>query len=240
MNENYEKILDDLLNQSGGKEYCLRQIISESDYRKFSEEYKNNFRSTILDKISKLYEQPRREDSYDETKIINIDINASLWNKYIMKLYFYDTVNYRFFEYYIKTEQVENVSLFEDDNRTYSKSFFTKVKGGYTLWEEYEKFSVKQQQDKEVEKKMQTLLLFKEKVTNKMKFISITDFEQLNSVKAPEQYADGKLRYISNDHYYYYIGTLNGYITFEEGVDLLLNEDFAKLFDKKIRKESDD
>lgn len=237
MNENYEKILDDLLNQSGGKEYCLRQIISESDYKKFSEEYKVNNRQTIFDKICKLYD----DDTYDETKIMNIDINASLWNKYIMKLYFYDTINHRFFEYYIKTEQVENVSLFEDDNKTYSKSFFTKIKGGYTLWEEYEKFSAKQQQDKEVEKKMQTLLLFKEKV-KKMKFVSITDFEQLNSNKAPEQYTDGKLRYLSNNHYYYYIGTLNGYITFEEGEDLLLNEDYAKLFEKKIResRESDD
>jgi hypothetical protein len=67
-----------------------------------------------------------------------------------------------------------------------------------------------------------------------MKFISIIDFEQLKSIKAPEQYADGKLRYISNHNYYYYIGTLNGYITFEESNDLLLNEDYAKLFDKRV------
>ena len=233
INPDYEKILDDLLNQSGGKEYCLRQIISESDYRKFSDEYRTNNKSIILEKIQKLY----GETPIIPTNLIDIEITPTQWNKHLMKLYFYDTVNHRFFEYSIKTIQAENVSMFEDDNGTYQKSFFNKVKGGYALWEQYNQPLIERQREQEIEKRAELLLLFKEKI-KKMKLTSSDDFDAIASIKAPDQYTDGRVRYISNNQYYYHIADLNGYVTFEEGNDLLADDAFSKLFNEKVLKQN--
>jgi hypothetical protein len=230
MNEEFENVLDTLIDQYGGKEYCLSQVLSESEYRNFYKEYRTNNRQVILDKISKLYES----GGFDEANIIDIEINSSIWRDYIMKLYFYDKVNYRFFEYNIKTDQVVNYTTFENSTKTYVKSFYTKIKWGNMLWDEFEKYLTKLKEEEQIENEKRYRLFFLEKI-KKMKMLTDTEFAKLDAVKAPIQYRDAMARYICDNKYYYKHIRYRDYITFEESEDLpIVHEVFRVLDEKKI------
>jgi hypothetical protein len=229
--EKYEKILDCLLKASGGKEYCLRQVLTEFDYNQFSKDYRQDHRQDIYNRISERFYQDGTV--FDEGNIADIEISKTCWNKFIMKLYFYDTVNYKLFEYYIKTDKIENTSLFEDNDKVFSKSFFPKMRNGNALWDEYKDFLEKEEREKEMARIAKDHAFFKEQV-NKLKHLDMDEFDELNSIKAPDQYRDGCVRYLADNHYYYLIVGVDGYLTFEMGEDLLLNRGFSSLFYKKV------
>ena len=72
-------------------------------------------------------------------------------------------------------------------------------------------------------------------MSGKFKLVQKEDVEKLDGiVKSPEQYDDGKIRYIANGFFYYHIPIINGFITFEEGKDVLLEPSFTKKFYEKI------
>jgi hypothetical protein len=236
----YDKILDDLIEMIGGKEYCLRQLICEGEHKNFIKKYKEDNKKFILDQISKFYDSV----PYDEKNIIDVEISNALWNKYIMKIYFYDKENHKFFEFSVKTSKVEEQLLFETldtdcDNsanaKTYPKSFFSKLKEGVIMWEKYSKV-LETKNMEEYEEKVQKE---KEYFLEKMKKFKIMDQEDLESVgllEAPEQYRDGKTRYIANNIFYYQLVGIDGYITFDDGKDIMLDPTFARHFYEKIVK----
>jgi hypothetical protein len=237
-NEKYEKILDSLIEKIGGKEYCLRQLIFEGDYREFTSEYRTNNRNHIFNLISLLYESV----PFDEKNIINIDISNTFWNKYIMKLHFYDQENFRFFEYSIKNDKVEEISLFEIknddeevDNKIYAKSFYSKIKGGNIHWDKYNKLLEAKKMEEYAEKIQKEKDFFMEKMKN-FKFINSNDIGDIELIEAPEQYKDGKMRYLYNKIFYYQLVGIDGYITFNEGKDITMDPAFARQFYEKIVK----
>lgn len=232
LDDRYTKILDDLMDKSGGKEYCLRQILTESDYKRFVEEYRTTHKKAIFDQIQQKF---YKDTQFDENNISNVDVSQSQWNKYIMKLYFYDNSNHKFFEYYVKTDQVENVPLFQDDREVFTASFFSKLRNGNTLWDKYSKDREDIKMKKEAERLATQSLLFREKL-KQLKHVPENEFTQLKSVKLTEQHPDNRQRYVHNNHFYYYIEELDGYITFEEGEDLLLNKAFAAVFNERVLK----
>lgn len=237
--QKYDTIVDKLLEKIGGKEYCLRQLLPESDHRSFIVEYRNNNRKNIMKFLQERFYKELvgdKEALFDENNFVDIDVNSAIWNRHIMKMYFYDTENNKFFEYYVKTGEVENVSMFEDDEvKTYPKSFFSKIRNGNSLWEQYKQILDKNQQEKYVEKLHKEREFFVENMKT-CRFVDNEEIDALTFVKAPEQYRDGKVRYIANNVFYYQIFGISGYVTFESGTDLLLNSGFSKLFHDKIVK----
>jgi hypothetical protein len=234
-NESYEKILDDLINLIGGKEYCLSQLISEGEHRNFLSGYKKDNRQKILDQISEFYDST----VFDENNILDSEITNALWNKYIMKLYFYDQENYKFFVYLLKDQKVEEVMLFmndSDEEKTYTKSFFSKIKGGNNLWEKYNKILEQKEVEKCVEKVQKDKEFFIKTMKN-FKFIEFENATNLELVEASEQYKDGKTRYIYDNKFYYKLVKIEGYVTFYDETDLMLEPAFAKYFYEKIVKQ---
>jgi hypothetical protein len=249
-NPEYNKILDNLIEMIGGKEYCLRQLLFEGDHKKFISEYKIKNRDFIINQIPKFYDSM----PYDEKNIVDIEISSSVWNKYVLKIFYYDELNHRFFEFSIKTNRVEEVSLFElsddcdDDSKNYSRSFYSKVKGGNLLWEKYNKLLENKKMEEYAEKLQKEKIMFAEKM-KKFNFISTKnknsdkdnneiseELKNLNLIEAPDQYKDGKTRYISDNKFYYLLVGIDGYITFDESVDIMLEPYFARLFYEKIVK----
>jgi hypothetical protein len=243
----YNKIVDELIDMIGGKEYCLRQLLCENDHKKFISDYRNKNRENILEQIVKFYDSPHIR--YNNKNIIDIDISSGHWNKYILKIIFYDQENHRFFEFSIKTNKVEEISLFEaitgyddEDSKSYSRSFYSKIKGGSLLWDKYNKISEEKKMEEIVEKLNKEKQLFAEKM-KKFNFVSLDDAKESNLelIEAPEQYKDGKTRYLNNNIFYYKLVGINGYITLNEGKDIMLEPSFAKLFYdnivKKLREE---
>lgn len=231
----YEQILDSLIEKIGGKEYCLRQLLCENDYKNFTHNYKKAHKTNIVQKITELY-------SVNIENIIEVEIAQSFWNKYIMKLYFYDECNFRFFEYFIKTEEITEVKIFDydyDDNddsdnlKTFPKSFYAKLKGGNLLWEKYDKT----QQEKNSEKIAQKSKEENDKFMEKMKcfkFITLSKGKDLNLKESEERFFDGNQRFMLGNIFYYKLPNVNGYMTFNEEKDILLEPYFAKLFYEKI------
>lgn len=240
-NPEYNEIIDHMLEMIGGKEYCLRQLLFEEDHRKFIEKYRNKNRNEILNKIAKFYESV----PFDENNITDVEISSSVWNKYLLKLHFYDIKNYRIFEFIIKTNKVEELSLFEfdDDNETknYSRSFYSKLKGGNHLWNDYNKILEEQILEKNKNKDKEELSYFIQ-IMKKFKHVSDEDMKDTELVETDDQYRDGKKRYLLNDtennktfYYYKLVGAgINGYITFNEEKDIMLDPVFAKHFYNKI------
>lgn len=232
----YEQILDNLIEKIGGKEYCLRQLLCENDYKNFTHSFKKTHKKNILQKIEELF-------SVNNENIIEVEIAQSFWNKYIMKLYFYDECNFRFFEYSIKTEEITEINIFDygvdcedsDNYKTFPKSFYSKLKGGNLLWEKYDMG----QQEKNSEKTAQKIKEENEKFMDKMKcfkFIQISEEENLNLQESQERFFDGNQRFMLDDIFYYKLPNVNGYMTFNEKKDILLEPYFAKLFYEKIVK----
>ncbi len=233
LDERYLKILDDLLDKSGGKEYCLKQILTESDYKRFAEEYKKEHKKDIFDRIQEKFYKTESGTRFDENNFANLEISQSQWNRYIMKFYFYDNVNHRIFEYYVKTDQIENVPLFQDERDVFSGSFFSKLKNGNTLWDKFSRDMEEIRIKKEVEKMTSQNLVFREKL-KRLKFLEEDAFSELKSIKLTEQHPDKHQRYVYDNHFYYYVEELDGYVTFQEGEDLLLNSAFLTVFNEKV------
>lgn len=230
--ENYEKILDTMLNLMGGKEYCVKQVVTENIHKKIINDFRNNNKQHIFSLFKNFY-----TDNFDEKNIINVDINNSHWNNYFLKIVYYDTENFRFFIYNIKKNILEETSLFinDDDEKNYSKTFFSKIKGGNNLWDKYEKHI--ENKLSENEKSQNELNFFYDNIKN-FQFINIDDInENFNPHESLEQYQDGNIRYLHNNIYYYKIVGINGFITFHNDNDLLLNSGFARNFYEKIVKQ---
>ena len=133
------KILDELFECAGGKEYCLKQIISQHDYKKFIVKYVSENKQIIYDKIKQTYTD---DNKFDMQKIIELEISETCWNKYIMKLYYFDTENLFIFEYSVKTEKIIQIPFFNDEfenKHSYANTFLTKIKNGMKLWNSVEK-----------------------------------------------------------------------------------------------------
>jgi hypothetical protein len=238
--EKYAKILDKLIDKIGGKEWCLKQLIPEFEYRDFSSKYRDTHKKNIFEKIQKNFYDAHQ---FDESNIIDIEMSNSTWSNHIMKLYFYDKSTHRFFEFSIKNQIVEEISLFttyddddddEPNTKTYPKSFFSKIKNGNSLWDKYRKVLDSTQLDARLNRKQKENDYFNEKI-KQLKLIDSDEFEKFEKIKTPEQYNDGKIRFIYNNVYYYEILGTEAYITFEESKDILLEEPaFSKLFNEKI------
>lgn len=229
--QTYNEILDKLIDASGGKEYCLTQILTETVYNQFVKSFYKEHEKMILEKIE---EQFYTDGTiFDEKNMINVEINRTCWNKYIMKIYVYDRVNFKLFVYYVKTEKVENVQLFDDNTCVFARSFYPKLKDNNILWEEYERYINRDEIELEKKQFIQDSELFLKKINN-LKHINNETFKTLNQNKAENQQRDGCIRYLSNNIFYYYFTSIDGYLTFEDTDDLLLNKGFARLFHTKI------
>lgn len=240
INPEYNEIVDCMIEMIGGKEYCLRQLLFEEDHKKIINKYRENNRSSILKKISNFYESV----CFDENNITDIEISSSNWNKYILKIFFYDTKNYRIFNYSIKYNKIEEVSLFElddnDDAKNYSRSFFSKLKGGNHFWNEYNKMLEGKNSKEQLIKLQNEKDYFIEKM-KKYTYISNIDSKNIELEELEEQLKDGKIRYKFENVFYYKLVGINGYITFYEDKDIMLEPTFAKYFYdiivKKLREE---
>jgi hypothetical protein len=234
-NPEFPKILDELIDMIGGKEYCLRQLLCECDHKKIVSEYKKKNRDFILGQLPKFYDSV----PYDEKNIVDIEISSGAWNKYILKIFYFDQEYNRFFEFSIKTNSVEEVSLFEacddEDSKSYSRSFFSKLRGGNLLWEKYNKVLEDKKIEESVEKLKKELQSFNENM-KKFKFIPSDEIGDIDLIEAPEQYKDGKTRYLYKNNFYYQLVGIDGYITFHEEIDIMLNPSFARHFYEKIVK----
>jgi hypothetical protein len=236
-NKEYEKILDELIDMIGGREYCLRQLLFEGDHKKFISEYRKKHRDFILEQLPKFYDSV----PYDEKNIIDVEISSGAWNKFILKIFYFDQEYNRFFEFSIKTNRIEEVSLFEacddEESKSYSRSFFSKLKGGNLLWDKYSKVLEAKQMEEYAEKLQKEKQLFNEKM-KKFKFIPSDELKDLGYelIEAPEQYKDGKTRYLHKNNFYYQLVGIDGYITFHEGSDIMMDPAFARNFYEKIVK----
>lgn len=233
--EKYNKILDDLIEQIGGKEFCLQQTIPENIHKNFINDYRNNNRNFMLEEIHKNFYDTMQ---FNKDNIIDIEISSSFWNRHIMKIYFYDNINHRIFEFYIKTHKIEEVSLFketENNEKHFSKSFYAKLKNGNILWEKYNVILEEQKSEEYAEKLKKEKEFFFSKM-KKFKFIEKEEFDKLNAIQAPEQYNDSNTRYILNNIFYYELSRVCGVFTFDEGIDIMLNPGFVRLFYEKIVK----
>lgn len=236
--EKYNRILDKLIDKIGGKEWCLKQLIPEFEYREFALEYRHVYRNYILDQIRKNFYDSME---FIENNFVDVDVSNALWTSHIMRLYLYDQVNHRFFDFSVRTHQVEEVSLFEacededeDGNtKTYPRSFFSKLKNGNSLWEKYGKILEENQMTKHFEKMQKNRDHFLDKM-KKFKLIDSEDFEELEAKKAPEQYDGGMTRFVHDDIFYYQLEGIDGYITFNDGNDIMLEPSFAKVFYEKV------
>jgi hypothetical protein len=163
--ERYTKILDDLLEQAGGKEYCLRQILTHWNLKIFNKGYLLKNRKKMINMIKdKFYENLE----FNESDFINVEISTTLWNKHIFKFYFYDSKNHVFFEYSIKTDQVEKFQLFDGDDKNYQNSFFAKLGNGNCLWKSYQESLVKKE-DKKVDQNEEQVKKEIDEIMGKMK-----------------------------------------------------------------------
>jgi hypothetical protein len=230
MTEIYNTIIDNMIDQIGGKEYCLQQLLPESVHLNFIKEYSKKCREHVLDIIkNQFYENIL----FDSSCIQNVDINSVVWNKHLMKIYFYDNKNYLFFEYNIKTNTVVNVSLFEDDDyQVYHKSFFVKLRNGNALWTQYTNNIEYEKHQKYIEKVKKNEEFFIEKMKD-FKFLNIDEID-LTDKMIKTRFPDDKNRYIDNNIYYYKCNDIDGYITFNSTEDTFLNRDFSKLFYDKV------
>jgi tRNA splicing endonuclease len=236
----YENILETLIEKIGGKEYCLKQLLCENDYRSFSHNYKNKNKKSILEKIEKIYEKNK---DYEQINIIDVEISNALWNKYIMKFYFYDESRFRFFEYSVKTEEICEISIFDEsidydeqeDLKTYPKSFYSKLKGGNLLWEKYNRVQEEKNAEKYIAKAHEDNAKFMEKM-KRFKFIQEEDARDLSLIESNDRFFDGNKRFMLDGIFYYKLPDILGYLTFGEKQDILLEPFFAKLFYEKIVK----
>lgn len=239
INPEYNEIIDHMLEMLGGKEYCLRQLLFEEDHRKFITKYREKNIKNILNKISNFYESV----PFEEDNIIDVEISSGAWNKYLLKLFFYDKKHHRIFEFVIKTNKIEETSLFEfeddDETKNYSRSFFSKIKGGNQLWNNYNKILEENSSEDNLNKMRKEIEYFKDKMKQ---FKHVSEEDELKLQEADEQYKDGKIRFLykesENDEpiYYYSLVGVNGYITFNETKDIMLEPVFAKHFYNKIVK----
>lgn len=234
-NLEYSKLLDEMIEMIGGKEYCLRQLLCEYDHKKIISEYKKEHRNFILEQLPKFYDSV----PYDEKNIVDVEISGGSWNKYILKIFYFDQEYNRIFEFSIKTNSVEEVSLFEpcddEESKSYARSFFSKLRGGNLLWDKYNKILEEKKIEETAEKLREELRSFNEKM-RKFKFISSDELGDMELIEAPEQYKDGKTRYLYKNNFYYQLVGIDGYITFNEGLDIMLNPSFARHFYDKIVK----
>lgn len=236
--DDYESILDSLIEKIGGKECCLKQLLCENDYKSFSHNYKSKNKNKILEKIEKLYEK-----DYNQKNIVDVEISNTLWNKYIMKFYFYDECNFKFFEYLVKTEEINEISIFDEsidydeqeDLKTYPKSFYSKLRGGNLLWEKYNRLQEEKNMGKYAAKAQEDNAKFMEKM-KKFKFIQEEDSQDLSLKESDDRFFDGNKRYMLDGIFYYKLPNVTGYLTFGEEKDILLEPFFAKLFYEKIVK----
>jgi hypothetical protein len=235
VNPEYNEIIERMIDMIGGKEYCLRQLLFEEDHKKFINKYRESHRDSILKKISKFYESV----PFNESNIVDIETSSGAWNKYILKIFFYDKKNYRIFDYSIKYSKVEEVSLFEidddDETKNYSRSFFSKLKGGNQFWNEYNKMLEEKNSEDQTHKLQKEKEYFVEKM-KKFKFIPDDDSKDIELEELEEQLKDGKTRYELDNKFYYRLVGINGYITFNEEKDIMLEPAFAKYFYEKIVK----
>jgi hypothetical protein len=236
INPKYEEIVKYLVDEKiGGIEYCLRQLLYEGDHRELINNYKTENKNTIFEKISNFYESTQ----FEEKNFKDVDVLSGLWNKYMLKIYYYDRINYKFFEYSIKTDKVEEVSMFEirdaEESKDYNHSFFSKIKGGNSLWLEYEKVLNDKKSEEQLEKVRKELMIFSEKM-KKFKFIPDDELGDFKLEEADDQYRDGKTRYLHDKKMYYRLVGINGYITFDSDTDIMLEPIFAKHFYDKIVK----
>lgn len=231
----YENILDTLIEKIGGKEYCLKQLLCENDYKSFVNNYKQKNKSIIFEKIDKFYENDKQKN------IIDVEISNALWNKHIMMIYYYDDCNFRFFEYSIKSCCINEIPIFDEsvdyseneDSKNYTKSFYSKLKGGNLLWGKYNSYNEEKNLEKYELKAKENNEKFMEKM-RKFKFIPEDESKDLNLVESNDRYFDGNDRYLLNGIYYYKLPNVSGFMTFEENKDILLEPYFAKLFYEKI------
>jgi hypothetical protein len=233
INQEYNEIVDHLIEMIGGKEYCLRQLLFEQDHRDFVTKYRDKNREAILEKISKFYEST----PYDKENIVNIEISSGAWNKHMLKVFFYDEKYHRVFEFLIKTNKVEEVSLFEydefDEGKNYTRSFYSKLRGGNLLWDKYNKELESKNSEEQLDKLKKERDYFVEKMKH-FKFIPDDELGDIELEEAPEQYTDGKTRYLYNNHFYYRLVGITGYITFSEKKDIMMESIFSKYFYEKI------
>jgi hypothetical protein len=201
--QEYDKILGELIEMIGGREYCLRQLLFEGDHKKFISEYRKKHRDFILEQLPKFYDSV----PYDEKNIVDIEISSGAWNKYILKIFYFDQEYNRIFEFSIKTNAVEEVSLFEacddEESKSYSRSFFSKLRGGNLLWDKYTKILEEKKMEEYAEKLKKEVQFFNEKM-KKFKFIPNNDSNDNNNlefIEAPEQYKDGKTRYLYQNNF---------------------------------------
>jgi len=248
--KDFDTVLDELIDSMGcddysGKEYCLRQTISESDHRNYINNYRKTYRNEILNKISSFY---RDGENFSDHNFSDVDINNTIWTQHLFNIYFYDKINYRFFEFSLRSGDVEEVSLFKfcDDNdedefsKTYPKSFFSKVKGGILLWETYSDHLNEQLMEKR-EKKLKQKREENEEKMRTFKFLDTDEVDnlkennELNLEEAPTQYSGGGIiRYLGNGEFYYKLNRVNGYVTFGSKTDILLDPSFNKFFYKEV------
>lgn len=231
--ERYNAILDGLIEELGGKEWCLKQLISESLYNNFANNYQEVHHDLILNLIEEKYYKFVNMD-FSKENFKKLDVLSGVWIKYIMNLYFYDVVNNRIFEFSIKKHTVTEIDIFEDeDNKIQAKSFFSKIKNGNSLWEKYKKTldeSNSEKINKENEENTENFINH----MKKFRMIDEDEVDSLNLLEAPLQYNDGKNRFLSNNVYYYQLAGIDGFITFDSGIDIFQDIPFSKLFYEKI------
>jgi hypothetical protein len=120
MTDEYNTILNELIETIGGKELCLRQMLPESVYRTFIKKYREDNKEKIMNLIN------------SNTKIIDADINSANWIKYFMKIFYYDSEKQVIYEYDIKMEKVTIEEIVLN-----GVSSFSKFKNGYMLEDLY-------------------------------------------------------------------------------------------------------
>lgn len=214
--DNYNTILDNLVEMVGGKEYCIKNLISETDYKMFLNEYRNKKETFIYNLLEKFY------PNYDKSNIIEVDVLSNYWIPYFMKLHYYDYVHFKFFEFSIKNNTFVEIPTFSTNELIISKSFYLKIRNGYELFDKYENSKNANMSD---DKKF---------FNDKMKICSHVESAVVEPVVI--QYPDNIIRFTSNNIFYYQFPEIDGYITFHDEVDLMLEPIFVKNFYEHVIK----
>jgi len=225
----YDEILNKMIEKIGGKEYCLKQLLSEGEHKDFLKKYLKKNKEKIYLNFT---------NHEEEIDIIHIEIASSLWNKYLFRIFLYDTKKYEMYEYNIRDKSMIKMEIFSNEiknsDKLFPKSVFYKFRGGNVLWENYEKNVLKTGEEENSEEELYMKYFVKKMKC--FKFIpkgeEIFGGEELKKVSKNEIFETFTL----SDIYYYEFSEINGYMTFNTEDNLLIEKKFAKLFDENIIK----
>ncbi|ATZ80465.1 hypothetical protein BMW23_0412 [Bodo saltans virus] len=242
---NYDKIIDDLFECTGGKEYCLFQILPEHDYKKFVKKFIMEYGELIYKKIEELY--TKNDMIFNKSSIIELEISSTIWNKYMMKLYYFDRSTHKLFEFNIKNNSACEISLYDSKipsdskacrlfgGHSYSSCFLTKTKNGSALWSEIEKEqNIRNKALDEAENER----IYTEMIQT-CKFLTQDEINNLQLIQTSLQYKDFYIRYICNGIFYYSRSTATKespnkriYFTFGTASDYIARHGYGHIFNK--------